>query len=82
MQAFVAAFYTFLLGNLVLFIYWIHFAFSDVIFAPILICSAATEERSEAQGIIKKDVSVSESDDNLKNRKPVSNAFLLCFYFS
>ncbi|KAH9768184.1 alpha-taxilin-like protein [Citrus sinensis] len=30
----------------------------------------STEERSEAQGIIKKDVSVSESDDTLKNRKP------------
>ncbi|KAH9703576.1 alpha-taxilin-like protein [Citrus sinensis] len=28
------------------------------------------EERSEAQGINKKDVSVSESDDTLKNRKP------------
>lgn len=82
MQAFVAAFYTFLLGNLVLFIYWICFAFSDVIFAPILICFAAIEERSEAQGINKTDVSVSESDDTLKNRKPVSNAFLLRFYFS
>ncbi|KAH9768180.1 alpha-taxilin-like protein [Citrus sinensis] len=31
---------------------------------------SSTEERSEAQGIIKKDVSVSESDDTLKNRKP------------
>ncbi|KAL9419008.1 hypothetical protein AB3S75_036876 [Citrus x aurantiifolia] len=33
---------------------------------------SSTEERSEAQGIIKKDVSVSESDDNLKNRKPIN----------
>ncbi|KDO35862.1 hypothetical protein CISIN_1g044537mg [Citrus sinensis] len=43
---------------------------------------SSIEERSEAQGINKKDVSVSESDDTLKNRKPVSNAFLLRFYFS
>ncbi|XP_052295552.1 uncharacterized protein LOC102611312 isoform X3 [Citrus sinensis] len=31
---------------------------------------SSIEERSEAQGINKKDVSVSESDDTLKNRKP------------
>lgn len=30
----------------------------------------SVEEQSEAQGTLKKDVSVSESDDTLKNRKP------------
>ncbi|KAH9703579.1 alpha-taxilin-like protein [Citrus sinensis] len=35
------------------------------------------EERSEAQGINKKDVSVSESDDTLKNRKPTHIARVL-----